>query len=102
MLIKCQKRKEQSMLGVKNKMESDNYNSENKSILQWVDELISMKKIGDFPEHYVTDRVMFDGLGDIADKYEKTCKTNDSKEASHIAECMRHYGLELGLIEEEK
>jgi hypothetical protein len=74
---------------------------ENK-IIKWVNEIISKTKIGDFLEHYVTDRVMFDRLADIADKYEKECKNKYPKNTAHMVECMKHYEFVLGLIGEEK
>jgi len=77
-----------------NKMESD--------IVKWVNEVIDKTKIGDFPEHYVTDIVMLDRIADKQTDYEKAQKENNQKEMAFSKECMGHYAMQLGLLPKEK
>jgi len=64
-------------------------------ILQTANDIVI--KPEDFPEHYVADRTMFWRLADIVDAYEHT-KNKRSSNALDMLECMKHYGVKLGII----
>ena len=69
------------------------------NIIKWVNEIIDKAKIGDFPENYASDRVMYERMGEKYTDYERAVKSNNQKEIAHSKECMRHYALALGLAE---